>query len=240
MNLISQSQINLYRICPHAYELKYRYNCEPMMFDPLVTEVGKKVHEVIDIYYKHYYNSTYRKEEIKNITYNILRNQWDTMLPASLLKKAYLCICNFAKFESENNGKLATKPLTEVKIYSEDLMGIVDYLDLNKQKAIDFKTNARAGISRNYKLQAIMYQKLIKDRFNINIEKFGFQFLYVDDYKEVSLYDPKLKEIAEELILNKDRIKESWQTMIFPKNPEDKSYCRRCEYRFYCEGIEER
>lgn len=237
MKSISQSQINLYKYCAHSYELKYRYNYEPMMYDPLVVEVGKRVHNAIDSYYKNYYNSIYSIQQIEDITYNILRNQWDTKLSANLLKKAHLCIHNFAKFESENNNGLATKPLTEVKIYSGDIMGIVDYLDLNKQKVIDFKTNASARIGDDNKMQAVMYQKLIKDQFNINIEKFGFQFLYVDDYKEVSLYDPSLKMIAEELIMYKDKIKESWQTMFFPKNPKNESVCKRCEYRYYCEGV---
>lgn len=241
MKAISQSQINLYRNCPHAYELKYRYNREPMMYDPSVMEVGKRVHDTIDHYYKNHYVPEHSEQEILNITYNILKNQWDKTLPASYLLKAWKCLITFAKFEISNHeGGIETKPLTEVKIYSEDLMGIVDYLNLNKQKVIDFKTNTKAYLSYENKLQAIMYQKLIKDKFNINIENFGFVFLFIDsEPKDVWLGDPELKDIEKDLYKYRDKIKESWLTMNFPKAPKNENQCSRCDYRFYCSGKEE-
>jgi len=239
MRAISQSQINLYRMCPHAYELQYRYKKQPIMRDPSIMEVGKRVHDAIDTYYKGYYTLETNEQSIFNTTYNILRNQWDVTLPASYLKKSHTCLGNFAKFESKNvNGEFATKPLTEVKVYSGDLMGIIDYLDLSRQRAVDFKTNANPGISYENRMQAVMYRKLIYDKFNTNIKTFYFLFLFTGDEKEVWMEDLKLLDIEKELYLYKDKILESWKTMVFPKEPRIESACDGCSYRYYCEGVD--
>jgi len=239
MKSISQSQINLHRMCPYAYELHYYYKKQPIMFDPSIMEVGKRVHDAIDAYYKNYYILETDEQNIFDTTYSILRNQWDVTLPASYLKKAHACLVNFAKFESKNvNGEFATKPLTEVKIYSGDLMGIIDYLDLSKQKAVDFKTNSHSGISYENKMQAVMYRKLIGDKFNTNIKTFNFEFLFTGEMKDVYLDDLKLLEIEKELYIIKDKIIESWRTMSFPKEPRTESTCSGCSYRYYCGGVD--
>jgi len=237
MKSISQSQIGLYRSCPYAYYLKYHYHKEPIMFDPSIMEVGKRVHDVIDVYYRNYYNSETDEQKILDTSYGILRNQWDVTLPASFLKKAYTCLTNFAKFESQNahNG-FATKPLTEVKIYSGDLMGIIDYLDLTTPKAVDFKTNTKAGIYYDYKMQAVMYRKLIFEKFNTNIKTFHFEFLYTGETKDVYLDDLKLLEIEQDLLMYKDKIKDSWASMSFPKTPLVS--CKSCNFKYYCGGVD--
>ena len=113
---VSQSQINLFRMCPHAYELNYKYHKEPIRWDPSIFEVGSSVHDASDIYYKKYWTGERSEEEVRDLIYSILRNDWNTFLPAKSLAKAYKCICNLAKFEINNRYKGRTKPLTEIRI----------------------------------------------------------------------------------------------------------------------------
>jgi CRISPR/Cas system-associated exonuclease Cas4 (RecB family) len=126
--------------------------------------------------------------------------------------------------------------LTEVKIYSGDLMGIIDYLDLTTPKAVDFKTNTKAGIYYDYKMQAVMYRKLISEKFNTNIKTFHFEFLYTGETKDVYLDDLKLLDIEKDLIMYKDKIKDSWASMGFPKTPL--TNCKSCNFKYYCGGVD--
>lgn len=237
MRAISQSQINLYRSCPYAYKLKYLDNCEPMFYDPEVMYVGKMVHDAIDNYYKHCYSKSNDKHNILSLTYRQLRDNWDTKVSVDYLKKAYQCLQNFTEFEANNNHELATKPLTEVKIYANDIMGIVDYIDLQNERFIDWKTNAKAGLGYNYKMQAVMYKKLINHQFNIDIENFDFLFLTPNETKTIKFKYMKLDNIEQDLLTCKEQIKEAWRTLEFPKNPRNDSTCKYCNYRFYCEGM---
>lgn len=235
MKSISQSQINLFRSCPHAYELSYYYGYVPIMYDPTVMEVGKRVHNVIDKYYKNHYDKSNNEQDILGCVYNLLRNEWDVKLPVEYLVKAHKCICNFAKFELNNNhNPLATKPITEAKIYADDVMGIIDYIDLQNEQFIDWKTNNKAILNYEYKMQAVMYKKLIKSKFDINIKKFRFVFLYPAEFKEVNLNNNNLQQIEQDLIMYKEKIKQAWQTLFFPKEPRTQSVCNYCNYRYYC------
>jgi len=233
---VSQSQINLYRSCPYAYFLQYHLKKQPIMYDPSIMEVGRRVHDAIDAYYKGCYSNETGEENILAETYGILRSEWDTTLPANYLKKAHTCIVNFAKWEANNIGHLATKPITEIKIYSGDLMGVVDYLDLNKPKAVDFKTNTRAMLNHDYKMQAVMYKLLIKNKFAIDINNFSFLFLFTGETKDVYVNGGTLLEIEKELIMYKDKILESWKTMNFPKQP--RTSCKGCAFKYYCGGVD--
>ena len=236
MKAISQSQINLYRSCPHAYELSYRYNCEPMMFDPSILYVGRAVHDAIDKYYKHSHTQSTDKALITSLTYKQLRNEWDTTLPVDYLKKAYQCIQNFAEFESNNNS--SSNPMTEIKVVSNGLLGIIDYVDLENEQFIDWKTNARASLGYDYKLQAVMYRLLIKEEFDVDIKKFRFQFLFPNEFREAKFSNSKIMDIEKDLFAFVEQIKESWQTLNFPKKPRLPSTCKYCSYRYYCGGMQ--
>lgn len=234
---ISQSQINLYRSCPYAYALRYLYKKEGIWWDPSIIEVGKRVHDAIDAYYKYKYDIYNNSGEILNTVYEILRADWETTLPAEFLRKAYVCLTNFAEWEMNNiNRGLKTKPLTEVHIHADGLYGIVDYIDLNRRKPIDWKTNTRAGISYGNRLQAVMYRKLIKDKFNFEISYFTFQYLYPDEVRIVK-FDGKTEQVEKEMYEFIERIKESWKTKNFPKTPRTKRACGGCQFSYYCDGI---
>ena len=232
---ISQSQINLYRFCPYAYKLHYQDKQEGITFDPSVFEVGRRVHDSIDAYYGNHYHSNVVEQEVLYKVYNILRNDWDTTLPASYLKKAYQCLQNFAKFEINNIKEgITTKPLTEVKIPSNGLYGIVDYIDLTKPKVVDFKTNSYASVGYDNKMQATMYKILVKNRFNLKLDEFTFEFLYPGNTKTVRFAGKEFEEIEKELHSIKDKIQESWISSNFPKEPKTERTCNSCEYRYYC------
>jgi len=237
MKNISQSQINLFRKCPYAYALRYIHNKEGIWFDPSIIEVGKRVHDAIDIYYRNYLLLDGSEEDIRDKTYQILRNDWDTTLPAEFLQKAYTCVCNFANFEYKNRKGRRGVPLTEVKIYSNGLMGIIDYLDLNKPKIVDFKTNTKAGVSYDYKMQAIMYKILVKDEYDIDLTHFTLQFLFPNEIRLIK-YDEKMQKIQREIESYAEQIKKAWKTSNFPKEPRTSNTCKYCEYNFYCGGIE--
>ena len=231
---ISQSQINLYRSCPYAYYLRYSLKKEGIWWDPSIVEVGKRVHDAIDAYYKYKYDIYTDEGGILNKVYEILRADWDTTLPAAFLKKAYTCLEHFAKFEMNNINKgITVKPLSECRIHADGLYGIVDYLDLTQRKIIDFKTNNRAGISYGNRLQAVMYRKLVKEKFKFEIPYFTFQYLFPDEVRIVK-FDGKTEQVEKEMYAFIERIKESWKTKNFPKTPRTKSGCNSCQFHYYC------
>jgi len=234
---ISQSQINLFKHCPYAYALRYIHKKEGIWFDPSIIEVGSRVHDAIDIYYKNYYLANGTEEQIKNQVYEILRNKWtDNSLPAKYLQKAYTCVCNFAKFEKHMLKGRRMKPLTEVKIYNDGLMGIVDYLDLNTPKIVDFKTNTRAGVGYNEKIQAVMYKILIKKEYDIDLPYFTLQYLFPGETRVVK-YDNKVMEVEADLYNNIEYIKGAWDSKMFPKKPRTPKACNSCQYNYYCGGV---
>jgi len=228
---ISQSQINLFKKCPYAYELKYSYHKHPIFFDPSLFEVGSRVHDAIDKYYKGHYTPEFTENEILMEVYNILKYDWDTTLPADYLRKAYQCLQNFAIWEHKNQ----IQPLTEVKIYAGDLMGIIDYFDIYNKKIIDFKTNTRAFVGYNNKVQAVMYKMLVKEKFDIDIDKFLLYYLYPGEYREVKIKN--VDKIENDIKDNVKKIQEAWRRHHFPKIPKTPKTCNGCEYNYYCGGV---
>jgi CRISPR/Cas system-associated exonuclease Cas4 (RecB family) len=234
---ISQSQINLFRKCPYAYALRYLYKKESIMFDPSIVEVGSRVHDAIDMYYRNYLLLNGTEEDIRNKVYEILRNQWDTTLSVDYLKKAYTCVCNFAKFENTMRKGRRGVPLTECKIYCNGLMGIVDYLDLNKPNIVDFKTNTKAGVGYDNKVQAVMYKMLVKQEYDIDLPYFTLQFLFPNETRVIK-YEENVLQIQREIENSVEQIRKAWDTKNFPKEPRTPSTCNGCEYRFFCGGLE--
>jgi len=232
---ISQSQINLFGKCPYGYALRYLYKKEPIMFDPSIVEVGSRVHEAINTYYRNHLLLDGTEEQIKDKVYSVLRNDWDTTLPVEFLKKAYICISNFAKFEYSRKKGRRGVPLTETKIYSDGLMGIIDYLDLNNLDIVDFKTNTKASVSYDNKVQAVMYKMLVKEEYDIDLQHFTLQYLYTNEHRVVE-YDKNIFKIEGYIKKIVKEIKNAWDTGEFPKNPKTPKMCNWCEYRYYCKG----
>jgi len=241
---VSQSQIHLYRDCPYAYALRYKYKKQGMMWDHEVFNVGRTVHDAIDLYYKTQYSTEETEETIYSKSYAILRNIWAKLIEeekpkdsAIQLKKASICLRNFAEFEASNiNQAIPTKPLTEIKIYSKDLMGIIDYFEPSRPKILDFKTSAYPSVGYKEKIQAVMYKHLVKESYDIDLDFFTFYYLYPNKKRYVK-FDAKSDDIFQDILSYKDNILQSWKTGNFPKKPRTKSMCNSCQYRFYCKGL---
>jgi len=234
---ISQSQINLFRSCPYAYALRYYFRREGIWWDPSVVEVGKRVHDAIDSFYKHHYTIYRNSGDILKEVYRILRHDWDTTLSAEYLKKAYTCLTNFAEFEMNNiNRGIQTKPLTEVHIHANGLYGIIDYVNLVNRKIIDWKTNTNAGISYENRMQAVMYRTLIREKFNFEIPYFTFQYLFPNEVRIVK-FDKKTEEVEKEMYEFIDKIKRAWKEKDFPQEPRTPRTCNGCQFHYYCGGV---
>ena len=235
MKHISQSQITLFRDCPHKYELKYRYKKQAIMWDPDVFHIGRLVHDTADQYYKHHFTTDTSMEAILALTYDIFKNQFDTTLTADHLKQGHRCLEAFAEFEYANVQSLhPVHPETEVKLYVGDMMGIIDYWDKNEPLAMDFKTGKRPYITYNEKIQGVMYRHLIKETYGIELDDFTFYFLY-PNIKRYLKFNSATDAIHDEMIEYKDLIHSCWKTGKFPKQPRTSNMCKYCEYRLYCD-----
>lgn len=232
---ISQSAINLYRNCPFSWYLKYIENREPMFWDHSILDVGSIVHDTIDSYYRVHFLMDATADDILLETYNILKNKWDTYLLPEQLKKAYICLQNFSKWEHKNLlNRIRTKPSTEQKIDACGFYGIIDYVDINNDEAVDWKTNTYPSISRDYKIQAVIYRKLYQTKFNKNLKQFKFYFLYPDIIKVINYCDYEIRELTNEVIKIRDEILDAIKTDNFPKKSRTPNACKNCLYRFYC------
>lgn len=237
---ISQSAINLYRKCPYAWYFKYIEEKEPMFPDHNILDVGSQVHEAIDIYYKMHYFTKASSTDILMETYNILRRKWDITLLPEQLKKAYVCIENFSKWEYNNIcNKIQTKPCTEIEINIDGFYGIIDYADIINSIAVDFKTNKYPNIYDDYNVQAAIYKILYELQFDSNLKQFKFFFLYPNVIKNIKYDTEKMNLLAKEVEQQKNEIIHIYESKEYPKKPKKKKECERCLYRFYCVTREE-
>lgn len=239
---ISQTAIALYRNCPYAYKLKYFNKKQPVMWDFSVLDVGGYAHDAIDRYYRHHYDPTAIKsyEDILTYSYEELANIWDITLKPEQLKQAYICLENHAKWEFENiKNNICTAPLTEVKIAADGFFGIIDYIDLPKNLAIDWKTGKSAYLSYAYRMQAAVYKILYEHEYNMKLTHFKFFFLYPNEWRTVRYDSPKQQQVEHDVVTLKNAIEEARENDIFPKQPRTPKACNSCEYRNYCGGNEE-
>jgi len=235
-NGISQSQIGIYRDCPYAYYLKYVKGYQPMMFTTEHLDVGKYIHDAIDIYYKNLYvdNGVIPNDIFKSV-YSVLREIWDTTLLPEHLKKAYVCLQNFAIWDFENIQEEGTEPITEENYKYDGFRAKVDYFRESPLKLGDFKSGTYPTVNYMYKIQAAIYLYVLRNKLEIDIDKFTDWFLYPNVSKDVNWKD--LQEILQTAKDYRDKITDSFKTMDFPKQPRTKSTCRYCDYRYYCGGI---
>jgi CRISPR/Cas system-associated exonuclease Cas4 (RecB family) len=230
---ISQSQISLYRKCPYAYYLSYVKGYKAMGFNPDIMEVGSRVHDAIDIYYKNLFDGQSTKEEILKSVYSVLREAWDPMLNADYLKKAFVCLENFAELEEKelkNNGH--AKPMSELDLRHDGFRGKIDRFEPVGMNIGDFKTNTMASVSYEYKMQGAIYCYLVEQEFKQKPKAFNLYFLYPNEIRTIKANS--LDGILEEAKIYRDMIKDSFKMDIFDKKPRTATGCRYCDFRFYC------
>lgn len=234
---ISATQLQTFDDCPYKYYLHYVEKLKPMLFDIHVFDVGTKVHDAIDKYYRTSFGEEKTYEEILYEVYHILRDDWDRFLAPELLKKAYGCIENFASFESKRLKHDSIKPLTELKIPARGYYGIVDFYNPATQKPIDWKTSKYPSLSRSYKIQAQVYKILLDTKFNLDLDKFYFSFLKSGVFRKVDLKSKKMDEFHDFVIEGKDEIIRAKKLGVFEKKPRTPKMCKWCDYRYYCKDL---
>lgn len=231
---ISQSALSVYRNCPFSYRC-YREKKDPIFFDFNVLDSGKFVHDAIDYYYKNYFHTSHTSELILGYTYGYLRSRWDTTLPLEELKKVYACLVHHSEWEYQNhNNGYQSKPMSESKLKNEVFYGIVDYIDLQNKKVVDWKTNKFAVLSFEYRMQAYIYKLLFESTFNETLDHFHFFFLYPNEWRTVRFDAPGMDKVIQEVELLKESVLQSIQNDNYPKEPRIDSQCVHCNYRLYC------
>jgi len=234
MIALSQSALTTFHDCPKAYEF-YKDRVQGMFwdFDPL--DIGKYVHKALEDYYKKSFLTKGDADDIVIESYHWLKKTWDVTFPPEYLKKAYTCLENHAQWESNNiNNGMNTEPLVEVEITKNGYHGIIDYVDLVKDKVIDWKTNTWPTLSYTYRMQASVYKELYDAKFNRDLTHFYFFFLYSNTWRTVKYNTEKQKEVAEYVRKLKDEVKDCYQDEEFPRKPRTDKMCENCLYKWYC------
>ena len=232
---ISQSALNLFRDCPYAYKLKYLDRVEGIYFSNDAMDTGGYVHDAIDMYYRNHFLQEGTSDDILYHTYTNLKNIWDTTLSINDFKKAYTCLQHHSEWEYSNINKgIRTQPLTEVEIEACNLYGFIDYVDLEKQQVIDWKTNSYATLSYTYRVQASIYKILFEAKFNMKLKYFHFFFLYPNTWRIVKYGDAKQERVDTEVNALLEQLNLSLENREFEKNPRTNSWCKSCPYKLYC------
>lgn len=233
---ISQSALGLYRDCPYAYFLKYKMNKQPIFWSFDMLDTGGYVHDAIDMYYKqNYIMEANNYEDILAESYNNFKNIWDITLPEEEFLKGYTSLENHAKWEYKNLEKgMTNKPLTEVDIKLKGIRAIIDYINLSNNMLVDWKTNKQANLSFNYRMQAEMYRRAYKLKFDRDIDHFYFFFLYPNEWRTVKFDNSSQQKVAEEVDELLKNVNQSWIKDEFPKQPRVESGCNSCLFKYYC------
>ena len=237
MTDISQSSLNLYNDCPFAYYLK-TLGLEPMYYNTKGMEVGTIVHDTLDYFYKHVFELGMEEQDIFYHTYEIMKKYWKNDLAQEDFEKIVRCLRNHATWLAKQD--FEGVPLTEGFVKAKQWLGYIDFIYPATNTVIDWKTNTKAVLSKNYRRQAEVYRILVKEKFGMDIEFFLFFFLYNNEWRKVKYDTPAQKKIREEMFHIREQMLEAIKTGKFPKNPRTEKMCKWCPYRFYCkiEGIE--
>ena len=235
---ISVSALSLFRDCAYAYALKYKKKKQAIFWDFDVLDVGSYAHDAIDLYYKKdFLTKASSYLDILANSYHEFKLIWDRTLSVNDFKKGYTSLENHAKWEFGNlQSGISTKPLTELKIKIDGLYVIIDYVNLDTKKVIDWKTSMHANLSHKYRMQAEFYKRGYDKYFDADLKNFYFFFLYPNEWRTVKFGNEKQNKIKEEVDDLLIKVKQCWKHNHFPKNPRTDKGCNNCLYKFYCKN----
>jgi CRISPR/Cas system-associated exonuclease Cas4 (RecB family) len=240
---ISQSALNKFIDCPYQYKLSYIDKCQGIYYSMDAMDIGGYVHKALENFYKHTYTVDMKDaEEILYYTYNNLKQLWDTTLSVEDFEKAHTCLSNHAQWQASYN--LLSEPFSEPHIVEKTddkykWHGYIDFIDMQNLKVIDWKTNKRAALSKQYRIQAEIYKILFESKYDIKLSHFHFYFLYPDEWRTVAFHKQSQKKIISLLEQQKEQFITSIENQEFPKKPRTPKMCKWCPYRFYCKVLEQ-
>lgn len=239
---ISASQIFTYRDCPYKLKLNKVDRLEPIHFNPEIFDVGSAVHDTIEEFYKHYYTFNMSHNDILYYTYEeIFKPIWsehnykDPQEMKDDLAKCYTCLNNFATFES--NRRDPTQPSVEIEVPTDKLYGFIDFYNPITHRAYDWKTSKNPRLSKTHYIQSIIYKHLIKAKYDINLDKFYFLFLYPNVTQKVTFDKPKVIKIEKQTFDTVDEILNAYETNDFEKKPRTPRMCKWCQFKYYCKTL---
>jgi len=193
-NYISASQIHLWSYCPTAYHLKYDLNLVGRVGRP--AKIGKTFHDRI-------------AQSLPAGEFPRLPKQW------LLNYKSILGKLNF----SDN---ILTELRVEDKIGSQNVLGFIDVLDLNRGLIVDWKFSKRPS---KYNVQGYIYKELVNKIYGIDCQV-AFCFVPV---MQIKAMHPEDFQAGEEQF-NAFLCREQNDGHFSPHSRK----CQSCSYYLYC------
>ena len=255
----SYSQLNTFNNCPQKYKIIYIDKIKSNN-ESIEAFVGKRVHETLDWLYSNLENNDFVSFDRIVDKFNDLWNQkWHDCIyvaknPYKKVNVDYLNKNNYKKvainnlslfynkyFDYSNDNNIFTEMNIEIKIEKFKFKGIIDRLDIGKDKIniIDYKTGkTKLKLTLMDKLQLFIYQLAIEEKYK-NKEIY-LNWLYVNN-----------KNIQHEIVLNnssKDKLKNKLLSLLkqidksiasnqFPW--KESLLCNWCYYWSHCKGKKE-
>ncbi len=247
--ILSQSGINMYVGCPHAFYLRYIEKKKPVIEDDSALRLGKSVHAVLEHYYKEINLKTETPDiELVEALKKTAVKYWDRSCDAKKRDEMNTHMYVWLQFEIQRFKKYKELNILDkfspVEVeediidYNLRLRGILDKRCIGQtgnNYVIDYKTDKKLPAERNfsgdlkkiddkYKIQAAVNSIVLKTK-DIKLDNFFFQFIrYPSKLLSVPLTPELFIEI--ETLINKIR-----NTTEFIKNEKN---CFYCGMKLYC------
>jgi len=247
--ILSQSGINMFVGCPHAFYLRYIEKKKPIITDDSALRLGKSVHAVLEHFYKNINLNTDTPEtELVEALKKTANEKWDRSIDSrkrdEMNTHMFLWlqfeIQRFKKYKEANKLNIfcPTEVEEDITDYNLKLRGIIDKRCIGMSGNIycmDYKTDKKLPTLQNfkgdlkliddkYKIQSAINAMVLRTK-DIKLDNFYFQFVrYPDKLLSVPL-TPELFAEVDELV------KKIRGTTEFPKNPKG---CFFCGFKLYC------
>ena len=261
IDYLSYSQIDVFRICPLHYKLKYLLNVPTPVTSALsfgmtmhatmkdfyeAAVSGEKVNEgsLIKIYDKNWRKEGYtsrayeKKMHTRGIKY--LRGFYEQSFDRKNLPEALELpfVVPLYKSKPGSGQALSDKKYRPLKIGGK--MDRVDILPDGTVEIIDYKTGAKvptqAQADKDLQLSfyALAASKLTGDVFNVDVGKLKMSFYYFEEQVKVTTHRTKrqLAEVEKEIFDWRERI----ETSDFKCSKH--MFCDNCEYHLFCAADE--
>jgi len=195
-NIISASQIQTFMYCPRAYEYAYVYKKRGS--ESRALRLGVLFHKRIA---------------------DFLRSKTDKVKIPSPWRPAFQAVVD----QLSNN--LLIEHTMKGEVFNHDTIGIVDVLDIDNRKIIDWKFSKNP---RPYTAQAFLYKALVKQLYNIDCDVV-FAYLPANAQIVAQATDIDIgRQHTLRFLIGRECKHNKYKFNI--NNPK----CLACSYNFYC------